>query len=66
MIKEWHQTLLGEDSLSITHELFAEERCLFQHDGAPSHGTEVITKRLGSAARKLPRPKFYGEPVGSP
>lgn len=66
MIKERHQTLLREELLPITHELFADKRCLFQHDGAPSHETKVITKRLGSAARKLPRPKFYGEPVGSP
>lgn len=67
MIKEGHQSPHREELLSNTHELFADKRCLFQPDGAPSHETKVITKRLGSAARKLPRiPKILWRTCGQP
>uniref|UniRef100_A0AAZ3RHF5 Tc1-like transposase DDE domain-containing protein n=1 Tax=Oncorhynchus tshawytscha TaxID=74940 RepID=A0AAZ3RHF5_ONCTS len=47
MNKEWYQHILREQLLQTIQEQFGDERCLFQHDGAPCHKAKVITKWLG-------------------
>ncbi|KAL0978515.1 hypothetical protein UPYG_G00171540 [Umbra pygmaea] len=47
MNKEWYQQVLREQLLPTIQEQFADDQCLFQHDGAPCHKAKVITKWLG-------------------
>ena len=44
MNKEWYQHIPREQLLPTIQELFCDEQCLFQHDGAPYHKAKVITK----------------------
>ncbi|CAJ0935983.1 unnamed protein product [Ranitomeya imitator] len=46
MNKEWYQNVLQEQLLPIVQEQFGAQQCLFQHDGAPCHKAQVITKWL--------------------
>uniref|UniRef100_A0A4W5Q7D4 Transposase Tc1-like domain-containing protein n=1 Tax=Hucho hucho TaxID=62062 RepID=A0A4W5Q7D4_9TELE len=52
MNKEFYQHILREQLLPTIREQFGDEqfgdeRCLFQHDGAPCHKAKLITKWLG-------------------
>lgn len=44
MDEEWYQTVLQEQLLPTIHEQFDDGKYFFQHDGAPCHKAEVITK----------------------
>lgn len=46
MDEEWYQNVLQEQLLPTIHEQFDDEKYFFQHDGAPCHRAEVITKWL--------------------
>ncbi|XP_069830383.1 uncharacterized protein [Dendropsophus ebraccatus] len=46
MKKEWFQNALQEQLLPTVQEQFADQQCLFQHDGAPCHKAKMITKWL--------------------
>uniref|UniRef100_A0A3Q2FGN4 Paired domain-containing protein n=1 Tax=Cyprinodon variegatus TaxID=28743 RepID=A0A3Q2FGN4_CYPVA len=46
MNEEWYQNVLQEHLLPTIHEQFDDDKYFFQHDGAPCHKAEAVTKWL--------------------